>query len=259
MPKPKNQQGGGPVQNTTPTTTVNNATGDPSLNGSASTGYTFTPPALPPPPGAPNISAQEDPTLQAIDQQYAKYAEDLQNNTGRILNQATSATRDAFAGLRQQTGEDFAMRGVGGGEALRDVDSSTGRAIASQHAQIARNREEQLRGALDARNAARQGAIGAMQGEKRIGLDAYGAQNQAMGEYNRLAAQNAATAFDQMMALKNFERQGQMISAGGGGEQSGGYGDPAISGPGGAGGAFSMTPAMMGGMRRSSRFPSMGL
>lgn len=163
-------------------------------------------PPLPPPPAAPNISAQDDPTLKAIDEQYAKYAEDLQNNTGRILNQATSATRDAFAGLRQQTGEDFAMRGVGGGSALRDIDNETGRAIAGQHAQIARNREEQLRGALDARHAARQGAIGATQSEKRIGLDAYGMHNQAMQGYNQLNAQNAATAFDQILALMKMQR-----------------------------------------------------
>lgn len=176
-------------------------------------------------PAAPNISAEEDATLGEIDRAYAKHVQDLENNTGRVLNQATSATRDAFAGLRQQTGEDFAMRGVGGGEALRDVDNETGRAIAGQHAQIARNREEQMLGALNARNAARQGAIGATQNEKRIGLDAYSAHNAAMSDFNRLNAQNAATAFDQMLAKMRFEREAaQQYMGGGGGGYSGGGG-----------------------------------
>lgn len=230
-------------------------TGSANSGGGGGGGNSFAPPKLPPPPSAPNISAQEDPTLAAIDAQYAQYAEDLQNNTGRILNQATSATRDAFAGLRQQTGEDYAMRGVGGGAALRDVDNETGRAIAGQHAQIARNREEQLRGALDARHQARQGAIGATQGEKRIGLDAYSAHNQAMGQYNQLAAQNAATAFDQMMALKQFERQGQQMAGGFGGGGGGGFGSMSFGG-GGFGGFGGMMPKTHRANSYSRRFGS---
>lgn len=201
MPKPF--RGGPPMDPNTglPPVTPLNAGGGPGS-------HPLLPkaPPLPPPPGAPNISAQEDPTLQAIDAQYAKYADDLQNNTGRILNQATSATRDAFAGIRGQAGEDAALRGVGGGDTLRDIDNATGRAIAGQHAQIARNREEQMADAMGARAQARLGAIGSMQGEKRIGLDAYGAQNQAMAEYNRLNAQNAATAFDQLLAVMQAQR-----------------------------------------------------
>lgn len=189
-------------------------------------------PPLPPPPGAPNISAQDDPTLGAIDKQYEQYANDLQNNTGRILNQATSATRDAFAGLRQQTGEDYAMRGVGGGDALREVDSETGRAIAGQHAQVARNREEQMLGALNARNSARQGAISATQGEKRIGLDAYGLHNQAMSDYNHLNAQNASTAFDQLLAMMKAQRESNnpLANPYGTGGQSGMQGSGAVMG-----------------------------
>ncbi len=158
------------------------------------------------PPKAPVIFAQEDPTLQAIDKQYEEYAKDLESGTGRILNQATSATRDAFAGLRQQTGEDFVLRGAGGGEALRDIDSETGRTIAGQHAQIARNREEQRLGAYNARNSARNAAIANMQGDKRIGLEGYGAHNQAMQAFNAQNAQNAATQFDQLLAIMNANR-----------------------------------------------------
>jgi hypothetical protein len=209
MPKPPKT--GGPIQTVDPF-------GPPGggANGPAPGSHPLLPkdPALPPPPGAPQISAQEDPTLSAIDAQYAKYAEDLQNNTGRILNQATSATRDAMAGLRQQTGEDFALRGVGGGDAIKDVDRETGRIIAGQHADIARNREEQMLGALNARTAARDRAIGATQGEKRIGLDAYGMHNQAMQAYNSQNAQNAATAFDHLLATMQAQRSSPVTGVG---------------------------------------------
>lgn len=157
-------------------------------------------------PVAPNISAQTDPTLDALQGNYDKYISDVEGNTGRIMDTAASQTADLGEGRKTQARLDAAARGGQAGREIDQIGNDVQRSIAGQNAQIALGREGLLLEALGGAGNNASANIAATQGEKQLGLSSYNSYNSAMGAASNanLAAQNSA--FDQEMALLEAKR-----------------------------------------------------
>lgn len=144
----------------------------------------YNPPPIPPPPTPEplQLSAQEDPNLVGLGNDYKKYISDLQSGTGRIMDIAGSRLRDAREGGRKALSEDAAMRGVDDSKLLEDYDTETQGGVSKALADITTDRERTLGGAL-------QGGVSvfgapkqlALQ-EKGLGLQAWQANNAASNQ-----------------------------------------------------------------------------
>jgi len=148
-------------------------------------------PAMPPAGGAAGagggggggtFTAQTNPALDALQGRYDKYLDNLEGNTGRIMDIAGSRLRDAREGGRTSLQASEALRGVGSSNRLGGYDAATTRGEQGAIADITTERERTLGGAL-------QGGLGIAKApgdmalaEKGLGIQAAGQQQQAANQ-----------------------------------------------------------------------------
>lgn len=144
----------------------------------------YTPPPIPAPPTPEplQLSAELDPNLVGLGNDYKKYISDLQSGTGRIMDIAGSRLRDSREGGRKALSEDAQVRGVDDSKLLESYDTETQGGVQKALADITTDRERTLGGAL-------QGGVNvfgapkqlALQ-EKGLGLQAWQANNAASNQ-----------------------------------------------------------------------------
>lgn len=205
------------------------APGSPELAAAQAAG-TYTPPGqaasppsrydpggLGPAPQAPDIKVTPNEQLTGVQDEYAKYVNDIQAGTGRVLDQATTHTRDLASGIKTGAREDAAFRGVGTEQAMRDIDDSTLRTVAGQHAAIAAERERMIGQGLEKRVGMEEREQGLNQGEKQIGLEGYNSYQNAMNMYNQANLANSNALFNQLQAVLEAKRSSTAPEGGYGG------------------------------------------
>lgn len=146
-----------------------------------------------------SLTANTNQALEALRSRYGKHLDNLENDTGQIMDTAGSRIRDAREGGRRALQENSMFRGAASDPALSSYESETTGLVAKGIADTAAQREANLTGAL-------QGGVSVMGApeeqalrEKGLGVSAYTAEQNA-----RAAANN--TAFNQYLALLNATR-----------------------------------------------------
>lgn len=162
--------------------------------------------AAPAPQAAPplNLQAQVNPQLQALQGRYSNYLTGLEDNTGRIMDQAGSRFADLREGGASRLAASEANRGIASSNRMGQYQAETSRGQQQVVGDIANAREGMLGSAL-------QGGVGvygapeqmAMQ-EKQLGLNAYNAQNAAQGN---LASQGVQQQQLQLQAQQQAAQQ----------------------------------------------------
>jgi hypothetical protein len=152
-------------------------------------------------PGAATVTAQTNPMLDALTTRYGSYLDNLEGNTGRIMDIAGSKLRDAREGGRNALQQSEGFRGVSSSNRLGQYDTATQRGVQGAIADITTAREGTLGNAL-------QGAVGVARApaelalaEKQFGLQTANAQQA-----------NVNNQFNQLMALLNATRQSPIYS-----------------------------------------------
>jgi hypothetical protein len=163
--------------------------------------------SLPSAPGV-NLTASSNPALEALSERYKKYLDNLEGNTGQIMDQAGQRLRDAREGGRQSLMQTQGLRGVSSSPATAKYEADTQRGVQGAISDIATERERTLGAALG-------GGVGvfgapanlALQ-EKGLGLNAWQAQQQAQ-----------MNQFQMWQALLNAQRNSPLggVPGGGGG------------------------------------------
>lgn len=146
----------------------------------------YTPPPLPPPPPAPEpiqLSAELDPNLTGLGDDYKAYIRSLTSNSGKIMDLAGSRMRDSREGGRKALRESAALRGVDDSKSLASYDAETQgnvtRAVADTATERERTLGAALQGGVNVFGAPKQLALQ----EKGLGLSAWTA-NQAANNQN---------------------------------------------------------------------------
>jgi hypothetical protein len=163
-----------------------------------------------PPPGI-NISAQNNPALEALQARYDKYLNGLEANSGQIMDQAGSRLRDAREGGLKTLTQTQGLRGVASSPATAKYEADTQRGVQSAIADITTDRERTLGAALTGGLGIARAPGEMALAEKGLGINAFQAQSAANMQQ-----------FQAWLALLNAQRDSPMMGSGGG-YYSGGF------------------------------------
>jgi hypothetical protein len=152
-----------------------------------------------------NQTAQTYPELEALQGRYNRHLDNLEGNTGHVMDTMATKFRDAREGGRENLRQANVLGGRASTPATANYESQTQRGVQSTLADVANERERMLTGAL-------QGGLGIMRApaelalqEKGHGLAVYQAQTQA---------QNAASQMNlqALLAMLQAQRQSPIYS-----------------------------------------------
>lgn len=142
------------------------------------------------------FTAQTNPALDALQGRYDKYLDNLEGNTGRIMDIAGSRLRDAREGGRTSLQASEALRGVGTSNRMGNYDAATTRGVQGAIADITTQREATLGSAL-------QGGLAISKAPADLALQEKGLQLTAAGQQQQAANQQMQA----WLALLNSQRQ----------------------------------------------------
>lgn len=148
-----------------------------------------------------SFTAQTNPALDALQGRYDKYLDNLEGNTGRIMDIAGSRIRDAREGGRSALQASEALRGVGSSNRVGNYDADTTRSQQGAIADITTQRENTLGSAL-------QGGLGIARAPGEFALAEKGLGIQA-AQAQQAAANQQLQAY---LALLQSQRQSPIFS-----------------------------------------------
>ncbi len=174
-------------------TTKNNSRSGPAL------------PSIPSLPSAPgiNLTASTYPALEALQGRYTKYLDNLEGNTGHMMDIAGQKLRDAREGGKAALQQSAGIRGVASNPALGKYESDTQRGVQQAITDVGVERERTLGAALGSGVGVYGAPANLALQEKGLGINAYQAQQQA-----------TANQFQMWLALLNAQRQSPLDSLG---------------------------------------------
>lgn len=164
--------------------------------------------AAPPPPppaaasgagGALTLHADTNQALSALSGRYGKHLDNLEGNTGHIMDTAASRIRDVREGGRRALQEDALFANKASDPGLASYEAGTSGLQAGAIADIAQGREANLTNALV-------GGVGVMGAPAEMALKEKGTQIAAYNAENAAKSAVSNMAFQQWMALLNANR-----------------------------------------------------
>jgi hypothetical protein len=158
-------------------------------------------------PGGLSQTAQTYPELEALQGRYNRHLDDLQNNTGHVMDVMGTKMRDAREGGRENLRQANTFAGRASTPETSNYESNTQRGVQSTLADVANDRERQLTGALQGGLGIARAPADLALAEKGYGLQAYQAQTQA-------ANQKAQLDLQALMAMLQAQRQSPIYSGG---------------------------------------------
>ncbi len=173
------------------------------------------PPSLPPSSYDPgqvktpppiDIQAQNNPGLEKVQTQSQEYLDRLKEGSGFAFDVAGQKAREAAEGGRKALMQANALAGRPTTANLAGYDAGTQRSIQGALADSALGREEMYGRALNTAELAARGTVDAALNEKRLGLDSWQAQANAISATNAANMAAQQTAWQQMMALLQAQR-----------------------------------------------------
>ncbi len=151
-------------------------------------------------PGAPvTFKADTNAALDALSGKYTQHLDDLENNSGKIMDIAGQRMRDAREGGRRSMSDTMTLSGKATDPAAAQYEADTTRGVEGAIADTEAQREAQLTSALQGGVAVHSASPELALKEKQFQAGVYGQQQQAQ-------AQEASANFDRFLALLNSQR-----------------------------------------------------
>lgn len=150
-----------------------------------------------------NFSASTYAPLEALQGRYNKYLDNLEGNSGQIMDQAASRLRDIREGGRKSLMASEGSRGINTSNRLSNYEADTAGSQAKAIADITTNREQTLGNAL-------QGGLGIAQAPANLALSEKGFGLSAAAQQQAAAQQNLQS----YLALLNSQRTSPIYTPG---------------------------------------------
>jgi len=176
-----------------------------SYQGAASTPAT---PASSYTPGPMNIQTQQNPQLEALQGEYAKYRSGLAAGSDQDATNTLQRQRDLTSGMAQEAGQNAAFRmgpdSGAQGEATKNVWSQGAANLSGLNANLASDARNKQLNALNSQTGAAQGAAQIDQAQQNFALNQWQAQQSASQAQAQLAALQQQNGFQNQMSLANL-------------------------------------------------------